>query len=54
MKLMKARVEAKSENPTRTVIKAGKFQMIIDEPENMGGTNQGPSPVEFLLAALAG
>ncbi len=28
--------------------------MVIDEPVNMGGTDEGPSPVQVLLMALAG
>ncbi len=47
-------VHAKSETPARLSIKSGKFNMIIDEPENMGGTNLGPSPVQVLLMSLAG
>lgn len=47
-------VHAKSETPTRLKIKSGKFKMIIDEPENMGGTDMGPSPVQVLLMSLAG
>jgi len=35
-------------------VRAGKFQIIIDEPSNMGGTDMGPSPVQVLLMALAG
>lgn len=29
------------------------FEVIIDQPENMGSTNHGPRPSELLLAALA-
>lgn len=48
------KVEAKSENPTKTVVGASGFSLIIDEPEGLGGTNAGPNPVEFVSAALAG
>ena len=48
------RVKAHSENPTKTVVKARSFQMIIDEPAELGGTNEGANPVEYLLAALSG
>jgi len=47
-------VHAESETPTRMKVRAGKFQIIIDEPSNMGGTDMGPSPVQVLLMALAG
>ena len=47
-------VHGKSESPMRMKIKSGKFEMIIDEPENMGGTNVGPSPIQVLLMSLAG
>lgn len=29
------------------------FEVVVDQPENMGSTNQGPRPSELLLAALA-
>jgi uncharacterized OsmC-like protein len=48
------RVKAHSENPTKTVVKARTFKMIIDEPTDLGGTNDGPNPVEYVLAALSG
>ncbi len=51
---MKVNVSAKKENPTKTVVKARNFEMIIDEPSNLGGTNGGANPVEYLLASLAG
>lgn len=47
-------VKAHSENPTKTVVKARSFQMIIDEPADLGGTNDGANPVEYVLAALSG
>ena len=48
------RVKARSESPTKTVVKARTFKMIIDEPADLGGTNDGPNPVEYILAALSG
>ena len=46
--------KANSESKTKTVVKTRKFEMIIDEPENLGGTNEGANPVEYMLGALAG
>lgn len=48
------KVTAKSENPTKTVVRARNFEMIIDEPKNLKGTDEGPNPVEYILGALAG
>ena len=31
-----------------------EFNITIDEPENLGGTNEGASPVEVLLGSLGG
>ncbi|WP_298364400.1 OsmC family protein [uncultured Lutibacter sp.] len=54
MEDLKFRVQAHSENPTKTVVKARNFEIVIDEPESLGGTNEGANPVEFVLAAFCG
>jgi uncharacterized OsmC-like protein len=51
---MKVLITGKSENPTKINLRAGKFELAIDEPKSLGGTDQGPSPVQVLLMALAG
>lgn len=50
----KFRIRATSENATKTIVKARNFEMIVDEPEQFGGTNDGATPVEYVLASLAG
>ncbi len=47
-------VKGRNETETRFVAGARQFQLIIDEPEELGGTDQAANPVEFLLAAYAG
>ena len=54
MKLVNFKINAKSESPTRTVVTARDFKMVIDEPKNLGGKDTGANPVEFLLGALSG
>ncbi|PWM45085.1 MAG: osmotically inducible protein C [Clostridiales bacterium] len=54
MSTVKFSVSAKSENSTKTVVTARDFKMIIDEPANLGGTDEGANPAEFILAALSG
>ncbi|NCC47972.1 MAG: OsmC family peroxiredoxin [Clostridia bacterium] len=48
------KAQAHSENPTKTVVRTNGFTVIVDEPKNQGGTNEGPTPVDYVLAALAG
>lgn len=54
MEDIKFRVHAQSENATKTVVKARGFEMIIDEPTELGGGNEGANPVEYELAAFSG
>ena len=54
MATIKFNIKAHSENPTKTIVEARDFKIIVDEPENLGGTDAGPNPVEYVLAALAG
>ncbi len=51
---MRFRVKAHSESAAKTVVKAREFSIIVDEPADLGGTDTGPNPVEYMLAAFAG
>jgi uncharacterized OsmC-like protein len=51
---VKVKVKGESQSSTRLSVSSGEFNMIIDEPKQMGGSNQGPSPIQVLLMALAG
>lgn len=48
------KISAQSETPARTRVRARNFQIIVDEPAELGGTNQAANPVELVLAAFAG
>ena len=37
----------------RSEVKTREFNLVLDQPENMGSTDLGPRPSEMLLAALA-
>jgi uncharacterized OsmC-like protein len=47
-------VDATGESPTKTTVFTPDFEFVVDEPPALGGENAGPSPVEYLLGALAG
>lgn len=51
---MRVRISAESGGPTKTLVKARNFQLIVDEPPELGGNDEGANPVEFVLAGLAG
>lgn len=51
---LKFKIQAHSENPTKTIVNARGFNIIIDEPQKLGGTNEGANPVEYILAAFSG
>lgn len=53
-RVLPVEVEANRESPTRTTVEARDFELVVDEPDDMGGTNEGPNPLEFLLAGQAG
>lgn len=54
MNLLTFKAIGYSESKTKTVVETSNFKLVIDEPASLGGTNKGPNPVEFMLAALAG
>lgn len=51
---LKFSVSAKSLSPAKAEIKTRQFSFIIDEPKELGGTNEAANPVEYLLGSLAG
>ena len=36
----------------RSEVALREHRLVVDEPENLGGTDSGPNPVELILAAL--
>ncbi len=53
MKKMKMQVSGTSEG-MKTLVKAGKHELVVDEAEQMGGNNAGANPLQYLLTSLAG
>ena len=53
----KCRVEVSADSRLveafRSHVETRGFEVVIDQPENMGSTNRGPRPSEMVLAALA-
>ena len=54
VKSLKVEVVGESLSKTKTRVKARNFEIIVDEPQQLGGTDEAPNPVEYLAAALAG
>jgi uncharacterized OsmC-like protein len=53
--IAKYSIQAQGKNDTKTVVETtGGLKITIDEPERLGGGGEGPNPVEYLLASLAG
>jgi len=48
------KIDARSESAAKTIIKARNFEIVVDEPKALGGTDVAPNPVEYVLAAFAG
>ncbi|MCX8492275.1 MAG: OsmC family protein [Cyclobacteriaceae bacterium] len=53
-KLLKFSIQSKSTSPARTEIETRGFKLVVDEPHELGGTNDAPNPVEYILAGYAG
>ena len=39
---------------THDIVIEGEHELVLDEPEDAGGANEGPSPTRTVAAALAG
>lgn len=48
----RAVVVSSTEEPFTQTISVGLHTLLADEPENVGGSDAGPNPYEYLLAAL--
>lgn len=46
-------VESRQVSGFKSVVEARQFRLHADEPEDLGGEDSAPNPVEYLLAALA-
>ncbi|WP_439182268.1 OsmC family protein [Carboxylicivirga taeanensis] len=47
-------VESTTKSSSLSEIKVRQFNVLIDEPSQLGGTDQAPNPVEYILCGLAG
>lgn len=54
MARVKYKIDGKSESAAKLTVNAGEFKIIVDEPVDLGGSNDGPNPVQYVLAALCG
>jgi uncharacterized OsmC-like protein len=54
MSILNFSVQGQSQTATKFEAKARNFSFIVDEPEALGGQDEGPNPVEYLLGSYAG
>ena len=47
-------VKGKSESATKLVTTTREFEVVVDEPEALGGKDEAANPVEYILIGLAG
>ena len=47
-------VNGESNSTTQFVAKVRHFKLVVDEPQDLGGTDEAANPVEYILAGLAG
>lgn len=50
---MERTVTAVREEGLRCRVRAGVFELVVDEPESVGGTDRGPQPTDLFLASVA-
>lgn len=46
-------IVARTAQGYRTEVRAKGFNLLVDEPEHLGGTNSGPNPFDYVAIALA-
>lgn len=54
MAISRMRAEVEAISGLETVSRVRDFEFTMDEPKNLGGTDQGMNPVEALLSAVGG
>jgi uncharacterized OsmC-like protein len=54
MSILNFSINGQSLSATKLETKARSFSFIIDEPPTLGGNDEGPNPVEYLLGSYAG
>ncbi len=51
---LKFSLQGTNESAARFAAQTRKFQLVVDEPEALGGTDVAANPVEYILAGYAG
>ena len=51
--VVKVKADSRLVNGFMSRVKARDFDIVVDQNKGMGGTDQGPRPSEYVLAALA-